>query len=577
MHEYDLVVRAGTIVDGTGGEPYVGDVAIRDGRIVATGRVNGSGRDELDARERVVTPGFVDVHTHYDGQITWDDRLGPSSGHGVTTVVMGNCGVGFAPCRPDQHDLLVTLMEGVEDIPGIVMTEGLPWNWESFGEYLDALEQRRADVDFATQVPHAPVRVYVMGKRGASREPATPSDIAQIAEIVHDGVAAGALGFSTSRTLLHRTKAGDLTPTATAAEDELLGVARALRSLGRGVLQCIDDFHDASDAPSVEFEMWRRLVAASGRPLSFNLTQREGQPQRWRHLIAYVASASTQGLQMKGQVCARPIGMLFGLECSYNPFSTCPSYRAIAHLPLGERVAELRKPELRARILAEAPGEPDPGVPVRSHYVDRMYPLGDPPDYSPSTESKLGNRAKALGVTPEELAYDLLLERGGRAMLYYPTNNFHDGTLDTVLAMMQSEHTVLGIADGGAHVGLICDASAPTHVLTYWTRDRRGDRLPLPSAVKMLARDGAALVGLDDRGAIAPGYKADLNVIDYDRLALHAPRVAFDLPAGGRRLMQDAEGYVATVVSGSVTYRDGTPTGALPGRLVRGAQPAPAA
>jgi N-acyl-D-amino-acid deacylase len=575
MPQFDLVVRGGTLVDGTGSDPFVADVAIADGRIVEVGRVRGSAREELDARDRLVTPGFVDIHTHYDGQVTWEQTLAPSSVHGVTTAVMGNCGVGFAPCRPEHHELLIRVMEGVEDIPGIVMAEGIPWNWETFPDYLDALAARRADIDFAAQVPHAPIRVYVMGTRGAAREPATASDIERMAELVRGGVAAGGLGFSTSRTLLHRTKDGSLTPTATAAEEELHGIACAVGSLGTGVLQMIDDFHDAGEGPSSEFEMWRRLASASGLPVSFNLTQREGQPERWRHLVGYVAAANRDGLQMRGQVCARPIGMLFGFECSYNPFSTTPTYRAIATLPIADRVVELRKPEVRGRILAEAPGQPDPGVPVRSHYVQNMYELGDPPQYSPLPAARIRARAEALGVSPEELAYDIMLGRGGTAMLYYPTNNFADGTLDAVLDMMKSEHTVLGIADGGAHVGLICDASAPTHVLTYWTRDRAGERLPLPAAVKMLSHDTAATVGLRDRGVLKAGYKGDLNVIDYDGLTLHAPRVAYDLPAGGRRLTQTADGYVASVVSGAVTYRDGRPTGAFPGRLVRGAQPSP--
>lgn len=573
--QYDLVVRRGTLVDGTGAEPYEADVAVKDGRVAEIGRVAGYGREEIDAKNLLVTPGFVDIHTHYDGQVTWANTLGPSSAHGVTTAVMGNCGVGFAPCRPDQHEQLITLMEGVEDIPGIVMAEGIPWNWETFEDYLDALDQRRTDIDFATQVPHAPVRLYVMGKRGAAREPATASDIAQMTEIVRDGVAAGALGFSTSRTLLHRTMDGALTPTATVAEEELQSIVRALGSLGKGVVQMVDDFTDAGEDRSTEFEMWRRLVEASGRPLSFSLTQREGRPELWRYLLKYVADAQGAGLPIKGQVCARPIGLLFGLETSFNPFSTCPTYRTVADLPLAARVVELRKPEVRARILAEAPGDPDPRALARSEYVAKMFELAEPPNYSPPPEARIDERARRAGVTPEEFAYDLMLSRDGNGMLFYPINNFADGTLDVVLAMMKNKNTVLGIADGGAHVGVICDASTPTHVLTYWTRDRPGERLPLARAVQMLAHDTARTVGLEDRGLLKVGYKADMNVIDYDALTLHAPNVAFDLPAGGRRLYQKADGYVATVVSGNVTYRDREPTGALPGRLIRGAQPLP--
>ena len=573
-NDFDLVIRGGTIVDGSGTSQYSGDVAIRNGVIAEIGRVRGVGREEVDARDRIVTPGFVDIHTHYDGQITWDDRLSPSSGHGVTTAVMGNCGVGFAPVRANHHEMLVRLMEGVEDIPGIVLTEGVPFNWESFGDYLDVLEKRHVDMDFATQVPHAPVRVYVMGQRGADREPANARDAEQMAEIVAGGIAAGALGFSTSRTLNHRSKDGSLIPTICAGEPELYAIVRAMGKLGKGVLQVLDDFSDASDEPSLEFEMWRRLLQASGRPLSFSVTQREGMPDRWRQLLAYIASANAQGFHVRGQVLPRPIGLLFGLEASIHPFTECPTYRSIAKLALAERIPEMRKPEVRTAILSER-SAPAAFLPERFQVVGHMYALGDPPNYSPDPEMRLDHRAKTLGVSPEEIAYDLLLERDGHALLYYPVNNFHDGNLDVVRTMMNSEHTVLGLADGGAHLGTICDSSAPTYLLAYWTRDRKGDRLPLPQAVKMLARETAEHVGLADRGLLKPGYKADLNVINYDALTLHAPRATYDLPGGGRRLQQAADGYVATVVSGAVTYRDGVATGAKPGRLIRGAQTAP--
>jgi N-acyl-D-amino-acid deacylase len=576
MAEYDVLIRGGTIVDGSGGEPFRGDVAIRDRSIAAVGKVAGTGREEIDARGSIVTPGFVDIHTHYDGQVTWGERLTPSSVHGVTSVVMGNCGVGFAPCRPADHDALIRLMEGVEDIPGIVMTAGIPWNWETFPQYLDALAQRAADVDFAAQVPHSPVRLYVMGARGAAREPATSADIAAMAAVVRDGVAAGALGFSTSRTVLHRTKGGALTPTATAGEEELRGIARALGDLGQGVLQMIDDFQDAVEDQATEFEMWRRIVAESGRPLSFNLTQRPGIPDKFRYLLAFLSDANRAGLQMRGQVCGRPIGLLFGLDASFNPFSGCPTYHRLAALPLAERVAEMRRPATRAAILSEIEDLPavTPSVPfpIGIKQLESLYELNDPPDYSPLPETSLAARARALGIPGKELVYDTLLGRDGQAIIYFPTSNFVNGNLDATYEMMQHDHTVLGIADGGAHVGIICDASAPTHVLSYWTRDRDGDRLSLPQAVRMLAHDTAETVGLGDRGLLQPGYKADLNVIDYDRLQLHPPRIVFDLPGGGRRLVQDADGYVATLVSGTITYRDGSPTGALPGRLIRGAQ-----
>jgi len=575
MADYDLVVRGGTIIDGSGGAPFEGDLAVRDGRIAEVGRVHGTGREELDARDRIVTPGFVDIHTHYDGQITWDERLSPSSGHGVTTAVMGNCGVGFAPVRPDQHEMLVRLMEGVEDIPGIVLTEGVPFTWESFGDYLDVLGQRHVDMDFAAQVPHAPVRVYVMGQRGADREPASARDAQQMAEIVAGGIAAGALGFSTSRTLNHRSKDGSLIPTICAGEPELHAIVTAMGKIGKGVLQVLDDFSDASDEPSLEFEMWRRLLQASDRPLSFSVTQREGMPDRWHQLLAYIASAREQGFKVRGQILPRPIGLLFGLEASLHPFLECPTYRTFADLPLAQRVGEMRKPEIRNRILSER-SAPAAFLAARFQVTDHMYPLGDPPNYSPDPETRLDRRAKALGVRVEELAYDLLLERDGHALLYYPVNNFHDGNLDVVRTMLNSEHTLLGLSDGGAHLGTICDAGAPTYLLAYWTRDRKGDRLSLPLAIKKLALETAEHVGLLDRGLLQQGYKADVNVIDYDGLTLHAPRAHYDLPGGGRRLMQAADGYVATVVSGTVTYRNAVATGAKPGRLVRGAQARPA-
>lgn len=572
--QFDLIVRGGTIVDGTGGEPFTADIAIAGDRIVQIGHVTGTAREEIEATGLIVTPGFVDIHTHYDGQVMWQNTLSPSSLHGVTSVVMGNCGVGFAPCRPDQRDLLIGVMEGVEDIPGIVMAEGLPWNWETFPQFMDALEERHCDVDFAAQVPHAPVRVYVMGKRGATREPATAADMAQMAAIVRDGVAAGALGFTTSRTLLHRTKAGELAPTITAAEEELMAIARALKPLGTGVLQMISDFNDATEEASTDFDLCRRLVETSGRPLSISLTQRHSIPDNWRWHLAFIDQAQRDGLQIRGQVCERPIGLLFGLELSYHPFVGCLTYRKLADLPLAQRVAELRKPDVRTRIVGETPEVPG-AAPGCLRDVDNMYAFGDPPDYAPPRESKLGERAQREGLSALELAYDELLEQEGHAFLYYPLTNFADNTLDVVQEMMKNPNTVLGIADGGAHVGLVCDASMTTHLLMYWTRDKDGERLPLPTAIKMLTQDTANAVGLNDRGMLKVGYKADLNVIDYDGLALQAPSVAFDLPSNGRRIMQTAHGYVATVLSGTITYRDGVPTGNLPGRLVRGARTAP--
>lgn len=564
---FDLVVRSGMVADGSGREPFEADVAIAGGRVVEVGTVRGGGRDEIDARGRLVTPGFVDIHTHYDGQVTWEHTLAPSSDHGVTTVVMSNCGVGFAPCKAEHHDLLLRLMEGIEDIPHAVMAAGIPWAWESFPEYLDHLESRTCDVDFAVQVPHAPVRVYVMGQRAADREPATADEIRRMAELVREAVDAGALGFTTSRTMNHRTRAGALAPTVTAAEEELRGIARGLRTLGKGVLQAVDDFHLTSEDDSVEFAMWRRIAAESGRPFSFSLFQSNADPEAWRYLLAMVERANRDGVAIRGQCSSRPVGSLFGLELSTHPFLRTPTYESIAHLGLAERVAALRRPGIRERLLAEIPAAL---ATQRFRDYAKMFAFGDPPDYSPPPELRLDRVAAQRGVSPMEVAYDVLLEHDGRGLLYGPSANFADGHLDSSLAMMQHPDTIIGLGDGGAHVARICDASLPTHLLTYWTRDRAGNRLPLASAIRMLTHDTAAAVGLHDRGTLAPGQVGDVNVIDYDHLQLALPRIVTDLPAGGGRLKQHARGYTATIKSGVVTYRDGTATGALPGRLVRG-------
>lgn len=572
---YDLIVRGGTVADGSGEPLFEADVGVRAGRVAAVGRIGEAGAEELDAKGLLVTPGFVDIHTHYDGQATWDERLQPSSWHGVTTVVMGNCGVGFAPCRASDRDRLIRLMEGVEDIPFPVLSTGLPWNWESFGSYLDSLEQRRFDVDVGTQLPHAALRVHVMGERGAQREPATEADIAAMSELARQAAEAGALGFSTSRTLNHRTSDGQPTPTLTAAEDELIGIARGLAAAGRGVLQVVSDFADAE----AEFAMLRRVVERSGRPLSFSLVQSLRDPRQWQRLLELLSEACGSGLPMKAQVCGRPVGILFGLELTLNPFSHHPSYREIRQLPLAERVARLRDPQFRTRLLAEQSTAPRGFVANMPRNWPMLYPVDDSFDYEPSAELTVAARAAAKGCTPEELALDHMLDRGdGRGMLYLPFLNYADGNLDPSYAMLTHEQTVPGLSDGGAHVGMICDGSFPTSNLTHWTRERaRGPKLPLERMVRAQTWDTARAVQLLDRGRIAPGYRADLNLIDYDRLALLPPEVAHDLPAGGRRLMQRAKGYVATVVAGEITYRDGVPTSALPGRLVRGPQQSPAA
>lgn len=569
---FDLVLRNGLIADGSGAPAREADVAVSAGRIANVGRFDGAGREEIDAKGRLVTPGFVDIHTHYDGQATWDERMQPSSWHGVTTVVMGNCGVGFAPCRTDDHERLIRLMEGVEDIPFPVLSEGLPWTWESYDDYLDSLERRRFDVDIGSQLPHAALRVYVMGERGANREPATANDIAEMASLAKRAMRAGALGFTTSRTLNHRTSDGQPTPTLTAAEEELTGIALGLSRAGRGVLQFVSDFAD----PREEFGLLRRLVERSGRPLSFSLVQSPRAPEQWELLLAQLSAATAAGLPMRAQVCGRPVGILFGLELTLHPFCMHPSYRAIAREPLAERIQRLRDPAFRARLLGEKTTARHGFVAHMDRYWPELFSIGDHPDYEQTKDRSITALAVRQDRSPEEVALDQLLSNAGRGMLYLPFLNYADGSLDAAYAMLMHRDTIPGLSDGGAHVGMICDSSFPTSNLTHWTRDRtRGPKLTLEHMIRLQTQCTAAAVGLMDRGVIAPGYRADLNVIDYDKLALHAPQVAYDLPTGGRRLIQRASGYVATVVAGEVTYRDGQPTGALPGRILRGAKDAP--
>ncbi|MGJ5094891.1 N-acyl-D-amino-acid deacylase family protein [Bradyrhizobium oligotrophicum] len=568
MTQPDLVIRGGTVADGSGGELREADVAIADGRIIEVGKVTASGREEIDAKGKLVTPGFVDVHTHYDGQVTWSHDISPSSQNGVTSAIMGNCGVGFAPCRPADHQRLIQLMEGVEDIPEPVLEAGIPWEWESFPDYMEWLGKREFDLDIGAQLPHAALRVYVMGERGARRDPATADDNRAMAALARDAVKAGALGFSTSRTLNHRTSTGDYTPTLKAGEDELTTIAQAMHGAGRSVLQFVLDISTIHE----DLPMMLRIAEATKCPISFSVTQNDRAPQRWRQTLAEINAAAARGLSVTAQIAARPVGLLLGLELSRNPLQTHPSYQAIAHLPLAERVARMRDPQVRAAILSEQASATDDPLFFKPNY-DKMYLLGDPPDYEQPPERSLGAQARARGARPEELAYDAMLTDGGRGMLYVPFLNYSDGNLDATYEMLRDPRSVPGLSDGGAHCGIICDASFPTYLLTHWTRDRkRGDRLSIPFVVAAQSRKTALSVGLDDRGLIAPGYKADVNVIDYDRLHLHPPKVHYDLPVGGRRLMQEVDGYDATIVSGVVTRRHGEATGARPGRLVRGAR-----
>ena len=558
--DFDLVICNGHIVDGSGKPGFDGDVAMQDGRIAAVGLVSGRGTEEIDAKGLLVTPGFVDVHTHYDGQATWDQRLQPSSWHGVTTVIAGNCGVGFAPCRPADQDRLIRLMEGVEDLPFPVLKEGLPWNWQSFPDYLDSLSGRSFDMDIGLQLPHAALRVFVMGQRGANREPASAADIAQMAALAETAMHAGAMGFSTSRTLNHRTSDGQPTPTLTAAEDELLGIALALGRAGKGVLQFVSDFAD----PEAEFAMLRRLCEASGRPLSFSLAQSPVAPLGWRKLLDMLEQATAAGLPMKAQVASRPVGVLLGLDLTLNPFSLHPDWPKSAS-PV-EQARLLADPAFVAGLIANPPAKGHALGTALLHRWGDMYQLGNPPNYEPQPESSLVAEAMRRGVACEVVAAQWLRD----GMIYVPFLNFADGDLDAVGAMLAHKDTIPGLSDGGAHVGMICDGSFPTTLITHWARDRSHGRLPLEHLIKRQAHDTARALGLEDRGLLAPGQRADLNLIDLDRLGLLPPEVAHDLPAGGRRLLQRARGIRATLVAGQTTYRDGEATGALPGRLLRG-------
>lgn len=566
IQDLTLVVRNGTVVDGTGADPYEADVAVSGGRIVEIGKVAGRGVEEIDARGKLVTPGFVDIHTHYDGQAIWDSHMAPSAWHGVTTAVMGNCGVGFAPCKPADRNKLVELMEGVEDIPGPVMHEGLNWQWESFGEYLTALERNPRDIDIGALLPHAAVRVFVMGERAIRHEAATADDIAKMRAITADAVRQGGFGFSTSRTISHKSLKGDYTPTLRAHEDELTGIAMGMKDGGSGFLEVVSDWN-TPDAAS-EFAMLRRVIEASGRTAVFSLTQRHDRTEFWKELLQLSEGAARDGLSIRPVVAPRPIGILLGLEGSQNPFSGTPSYKRIAGLPLAERVAAMRDPAFRRQLLSEDPvaGSTFPLI-HRIGYA-HMFRFGTPPNYSPQREDSIAAIAGREGRTAPEVAYDMLLEDDGRSFIYTPLVNYVSYDMSTPEAMLADKNAIMGLGDGGAHVGFILDAGFPTWMLSYWGRER--GRWALPEIVRRLTSDTAGAAGLGDRGVIAAGQKADLNVIDYDRVSFGRPYVTFDLPAGGRRLLQKAEGYDATVVSGTVTYRGGEATGALPGQLVRG-------
>jgi N-acyl-D-aspartate/D-glutamate deacylase len=566
---HDLVIRGGAVVDGSGAERFSGDVAIDGDRITAVGGRAGSARREIDARGLLVTPGWVDIHTHYDGQVTWDPHLSPSSWHGVTTAVMGNCGVGFAPVHPGEEAFLIRVMEGVEDIPGSALAEGIDWKWESFPQYLDALDTMPRAIDVATQVPHCALRAYVMGEARAHDDEARPDDIEEMARLTRAALQAGALGFSTSRTILHRSKDGPLVPGTHARPEELLGIARTLGEVGHGVFEMVSDLQGQEPDLSWMCEFARK----TGRPITFALAQTDFDREGFRKTLAKLQELRAEGLEIVAQVPGRPVGLLLGLQSSLHPFLTHPTYRELSDLPHCELVARLRQPEIRERILAEEPGTRDRIARALMQNFSKYFPLGDPPDYEPPEDASVLARARRENRSVEAVTYDLLLEREGRQLLYMPLASYVDYDFEALREMLLHPASVISLSDGGAHVGVICDASTPTYMLSHWARDRRrGPTLPLETVVRLQTRETAALYGLHDRGSIALGMKADLNVIDFDALHLHAPQMVFDLPSNEKRLVQRADGYRATLVGGEVTFENGEPTGALPGRLVRGPQ-----
>ena len=570
---FDLVIRGARIVDGSGAPAFDGDVAVQDGRIAEVGGRLGAARRDIQADGALLTPGWVDVHTHYDGQATWDPYLSPSSHHGVTTAVMGNCGVGFAPVQPERRDWLISVMEGVEDIPGTVLSEGIEWDWETFPQYLDALERRPHAVDVGAQIPHSALRTYVMGERGLTHDEATPDDIHRMIELVREGLRAGALGFSTSRTLIHKYQGRKYPPGTFASPDEILGIAGALGEVGHGVFQM------TSNHSQMEGELpWLTEVARRNRlPVAFALVQTDQTPDTWKRLLAALDETHRQGIPLYGAVSGRPASILMTWKGSMHPFMAHPLWPSLAALPWPERLARLRDPAVRAQLTdaqaLEAGGRHDSRTAYLTQSFHKMFALGADPDYEPPPEASVAAIAAREGRAPLEVVYDMLMAQDGEAVVYFPSFNYAYGHLDQLHAQFQHPRTMMSLADGGAHCGYICDASMPTFMLTHWVRGRtRGATIPLELAVRRQTADTAAVYGLHDRGRITPGLKADLNLIDFDRLRLQAPTVAFDLPAGGRRLMQRAEGYLATFVAGQAIMEQGEPSGAMPGRLLRGPQ-----
>lgn len=567
---HDTVIRGATIVDGTGKAGFTGDVALDGDKIASVGGKAGPGKREIQADGLMVTPGWVDAHTHYDGQATWDSQLAPSSWHGVTTILFGNCGVGFAPVKKRDHSALIGLMESIEEIPGVVLDEGLKWNWETFPQYLDALEERKRTIDIGAQIAHHPLRVYVMGDRAINREAANADDITQMRDAVRAGLEAGAFGFTTSRTNSHKTPTGEMVPSRYSEVDELVGIGQAFKNLGYGAYGVNSDFEHEAE----ELEWMTKVAKDTGRPVWFLLTDRPNDPERWQRLMSGVHTARKQGAMVTAQIAGRPVGVMLGVDTNLNPFSIRPSWQDLLKLPPEQRLARMQDPAFRAKLLGE---EHSPELLKRlsqfRQYIttswDRMFPMGSPPNYEPHPDESIGAMSKRSNRTPEEIAYDYLAG-GADKFLYFPIVGYNGGNHEVIRAMLSDETTILGLSDGGAHCSSIVDASVPSWMLIHWARDRtRGAKFSVENLVKRQTSETARFFGLNDRGVLAAGMKADLNVFNFDGLRLHAPEVAYDLPKGGRRLLQRVDGYHHTFVSGVETWRNGEHTGALPGRLVR--------
>ena len=576
---YDLVIRNANIVDGTGKAAFAGDLAINNGKIAAVGDVKAKGNREIDAQGKLLTPGWVDVHSHMDGQATWDPLCSPAANHGITTLIMGNCGIGFAPCEPnaDARGRLITVVEDVEDIPGAALHEGVKWDWESFPEYLDAVEKFPRAIDVGAQVPHCAVRTYVMGERGAKNEIATPADVSAMAAIVKEGIESGAIGFTTSRTELHTTGGDQAMPGTYADEAELLGIGKVIGELGgKGIFGLVSDFHNWEQ----EMDWMKRLSVDNNCQINFVLFFREEADwDRVLKQLDYCRQANAEGAQLIPHVGARPVNILLSWDGTINPFSFHANYGSLSVMSHEDRLAELQKPEVRAAIVAEdLPLMGDSFMDTIIGGYDKLYPLGNPPNYEPAPEDSIAAKAAEAGVSPQEFCYDLMMQNSGKTVVYFPCFGYGANDLSRQVELLEDSSTVISLADTGAHCGVLCDASIPTQMLSYYVRDReRGHRLKLEDVVKMQTFDTARCVGLEDRGTLEVGMKADLNLIDFETLQLESPQIIYDLPAGGRRMFQGASGYIATIVNGEIIMENGKHTGAVPGALIRGAQPAPKA